>query len=188
MSSYGQNFSFRVPPRADQRKGRFTAPDDADLPIGAPVKADGTTYDALNSLPVQLASADDSPIPGLSGIVVFEHAPAAFAGDDPALTTYSDKVSVPRGKQCQVVSGKGIKVCFRNTSDRTFLNTRDYDGVTFVAGVGATPTVAVGDYLTPGAGNGTSGYWKETSDVADAWLVVTKVDATRHEVEAELLF
>lgn len=186
---YGQNFSFRVPPRADQRKGRFTAPSATDLPIGVPVVvADGAAHDALNSLPVALAAEASAPKPALSGIALYEWAPAAYAGNDPALTTYSDKDYVPRGKQLQVVSGKGIKVVFRNTSDRTFLHVRDYTGRTMVAGAGATPTLQVGDMLTPGVGNGTSGYWKETSDATLAWLRVTKVDAARHEVEAELLF
>jgi hypothetical protein len=57
-----------------------------------------------------------------------------------------------------------------------------------VAGLGATPTVAIGDYLTPGAGDDVSGYWAETATAANGWLVVTKVDADRGELEARLNF
>jgi hypothetical protein len=56
-----------------------------------------------------------------------------------------------------------------------------------VAGLGATPTLQVGDYLTPGTGNDSAGYWAETASAANAWLVVTLVDSARQEVEAELL-
>jgi len=58
-----------------------------------------------------------------------------------------------------------------------------------VAGVSqATPSVAVGDYLTPGDGNDAAGYWKETSTAANGWWVVTSVDSTNGVVEAELNF
>jgi hypothetical protein len=57
-----------------------------------------------------------------------------------------------------------------------------------VAGLGATPTVAVGDYLTPGTGNGTAGYWAETATEANAWLIVTAVNASTGEVEARVNF
>jgi hypothetical protein len=190
MANYGRNFHFRVPPVGGQRAGRYYLAGETDLPIGAPVVVDtsGDEND-LGLLPVELAAADAArPVSGMGGILVYEHGPAAFAGDDALLTTYSDKLDAPAGKAVQVVSGDTVKVVFVNTEDRTFLNTRDYEGRVFVAGAGATPTVAVGNYLTPGAGDGTDGYWKETADVADAWLVVTKVDTDRGEVEARLLF
>ena len=58
-----------------------------------------------------------------------------------------------------------------------------------VAGVSlATPTVAVGNMLTPGTGDDTDGYWKETSDAAEAWLIVTSVDASTDTVEVVLNF
>ena len=58
-----------------------------------------------------------------------------------------------------------------------------------VAGVSiATPTVAVGNFLTPGTGNDTDGYWAETSDAAEAWLVVTAIDAATDTVECVLNF
>lgn len=192
MASYGRNFDFRVPPRSGERAGRFILGGATDLPIGVPVKVDtgeDQSTELTGALTVELATGAQAPVPGLSGILVYEHAPAAFAGDDPFLTTYSDKDTAPAGKLVQVVSGTTVKVVFRNTSDRTFLSTRAYDGRKMVAGIGqATPTIAVGDYLTPGTGDDTSGYWAETGSATNAWLVVTAIDNDRAEVEAQLVF
>lgn len=190
MSSYGRNFEFRTPPISRDRGGRYYLDETAAVAIGAPVVVDvsGDEND-LGLLPVNLATgAQAIPASGMGGILVYEHGPAAFAGDDPWLTTYSDKGEAPAGKAVQVVSGKNVKVVLRNTEDVDFLHGREYDGVTFVAGLGATPTLQVGDYLTPGTGNGTAGYWAETANADNAWLVVTKVDNERGEVEARLNF
>jgi len=190
MTNYGRNFEFRSAPKGAHRGGRYYLTGSTDIPIGAPVKYDsGEDENALGLLPVTLAtSAQNAPKPGMGGILVYEHAPAAYAGNDPWLTTYSDLDTAPAGKAVQVVSGTEVKVVFRNTEDRTYLVTRDYTGRVMVAGAGATPTVAVGNYLTPGTGNGTDGYWAETATAAEAWLVVTKVDTDRGEVEAKFTF
>lgn len=190
MTNYGRNFEFRVSPKGGQRSGRFYLAGGNDLPIGAPVKYDsGEDENALGLLPVTLATGDQvRPVNGMGGIAVYEHGPAAFAGNDPWLTTYSDIDNVPAGKAVQVVSGEDVKVVFRNTNDRTFMNTRDYDGRIMVAGLGATLTVEVGEYLTPGTGTDEAGYWAVTATAANAWLVVTKVDNTRGEVEARFVF
>lgn len=189
MSSYGRNFEFRVPPESAERGGRYYLSGGSDVAIGAPVKVESATENDLGLLPVVLATgAQAKPLSGQGGILVFEHGPAAFAGDDPYLTTYSDKGNAPAGKAVQVVRGFDVKVVLRNTSTSSFLHTTTYTGVTFVAGLGATPTLTVGDMLTPGVGNGTSGYWAETGTAANAWLIVTKVDNTRGEVEAKLNF
>jgi hypothetical protein len=190
MSNYGRNFYFLVPPTGGQRAGRYYLAGETDLPIGAPVLVDASgDEDDLGLLPVELAAADDSrPKSGMGGILVYEHGPAAFAGYDANLTTYSDLSTVPAGKAVQVISGDTVKVALVNTEARTFLNTREYAARTMVAGAGATPTLAVGDYLTPGTGTDGAGYWKETSTEGDAWLVVTKVDTDRGVVEARLLF
>lgn len=190
MSTYGRNFEFRTPPISRDRGGRYYLDSATPVAIGAPVKVDvsGDAND-LDLLPVILATgAQAIPASGMGGVLVYEYGPAAWAGDDPFLTTYSDKDSAPAGAAVQVVSGKNVKVVLRNTEDSTFLAGRDYAGVTFVAGLGATPTVAVGDYLTPGVGDGTSGYWAETGTAANGWLVVTKVDTDRGEIEARLNF
>lgn len=189
MGTYGRNFEFRVTPHGGQRGGRYVLPVDApeDLPIGVPVQvADGAVADAMGLLPVALATGAQEPKKGLSGIVLYEHGPGL--GGDLVLDTYSDRDTVPRGRACQVVSGDAVKVVFRNTEDRTFLQTRDYAGRVMVAGLGATPTLVVGDFLTPGTGDDTAGYWAETANAAEAWLVVENVDAARGEVECRLAF
>lgn len=195
--SYGRNFEFRVPPRSGERAGGFYLDSATDVPIGAPVKVDtagaGPSAGADNDMglaPVVLAVGTQAKPAngGLGGILVYENGPAAFAGDDELLVTYSDKDTAPAGKNVQVVSGTTVKVVFRNTDDETFLNTRDYEGRVIVGGLGATSTLAVGDYLTPGPGNDTAGYWGETSTAANGWLVVTKVDLDRGEVEARFTF
>jgi hypothetical protein len=191
MSNYGRNFELTVPPNGNQRKGRFYNAAGADIPIGAPVTATNGAANSLGLEPVDLQDgAASNPIAGRHGIAVYEYGPNGYAGDDPVLTTYSDKDVVPDGAAVQVVSGTQIKVRLRNTpASSTFLNTRTYTGRTMVAGVGATPTVAVGDYLEPqGTPNDTNGYWVETATLADAWLVVTKVDSDRDEVEAQMMF
>lgn len=186
--SYGRNFGFLVTPKGGQRAGRY-ALDGTSIPIGAPVVITGDS-DALGLLEVTLATgAQAKPAPGKGGIAVYEHAPQAFNGVDPVITTYSDIDRVPAGGAVQVISGSEIKVVLKNTTDTTFLSRANYPAArTMVAGVGATPTVAVGDFLTPGTGNDNAGYWAETSNAAEAWLVVTKVDAARGEVEARLNF
>lgn len=185
--SYGKNFEFRVAPESTDRSGRYYL-DSADaVVIGAPVLLTATGENTLGLAPVALAAADHAtPLPGQGGVLVYEH--IQYIGDDPSLTTYSDKDTAPAGAAVQVVGGREVKIVLRNTSAHTFLNTRSYTGRTMVAGLGATPTLAVGDMLTPGAGNDTSGYWKETSVLANAWAIITKVDATRGEVEARLTF
>lgn len=193
MSTYGRNFEFRVPPVHGERGGRYYLPSTAgaDLPIGVPVRvADGATPSVAftGALPVALATGAQAPKVGLSGIILYEHAPAAYAGFDPALTTYSDIDKAPRGKLVQVIAGGRVKVCLRNTEDRTFLQSRTYEGRVMVAGLGATPTLAVGDLLTPGTGNDDAGYWAETAVLANAWLIVENVDNARGEVECRFNF
>lgn len=198
MASYGRNFDFRVPPRSGERAGRFVltdtglTSDPANLAIGAPViydSAEGVNSDLTDARSVKLATGAQAPAPGRCGILVYEHAPAAFAGYDPFLTTHSDRDTAPVGKLVQVVHGDTVKVVLKNTEDRTFLNTREYDGRKMVAGLGgATPTVEVGEYLTPGTGSDAAGYWAVTASASDAWLVVTAVDNDRAECEAQFLF
>jgi hypothetical protein len=179
MGSYGRNFDFRVVPDERDRRGRIFLDEGADVAIGAPfIIADDADADALrtDALPATLATSSQIPKRGLSGIGIYEW--LDFNQFDPLWTTYSDRDVIPDQRQFQLVSGAGIKVVFRNTAARTFMHTRDYAGRIMVAGMGATPTVGVGDYLTPGTGNDTSGYWAR----------VTNVDALRQEVEAEFLF
>lgn len=189
MSSYGRNFDFRVVPQPENRKGRYVLTNGAAIPIGTPVKvADGAAPNLgfTNALPAQLATGAQTPKRGMTGIAVYEWIDLNQL--DPEYSTYSDRDLVPDTRLFQMVSGPGIKVVFRNTNARTFLTSRSYTGRTMVAGMGATPTVAVGDLLTPGVGSDSNGYWAETATATNAWLVVTLVDAARGEVEAETVF
>lgn len=187
-----RNFEFRDAPEGAQRDGGWISPAAVTLVIGAPVKVNTAVVDTEfgGVLTAQLATGPQAPQPGLSGIAVYEYKGAdGWAGDDPYLTTYSDKDTVPRGELFQVVSGDTVRVAFRNTNAVTFLNNRDYTARTMVAeSAGATPNVDVGSYLSPGVGNDTAGYWSVTTVAANAWLVVTKVDDATGEVEARMLF
>lgn len=186
MGTYGRNFEFRVPPVHGERNGRYVVPaTGTTIPIGAPVAMTaGADNSALGMAPVTLATGATVPVTGVHGIVLYEWAPAWQAGSDPYLTTYSDRDFVPLGAAVQVVSGSQVKVVFTNTTASTFLGTRSYAARTMVGGAG---TVAVGDYLTPGVGNDTDGYWAEGT-AANGWLVVTGVSTTRGEVEARFVF
>lgn len=191
MSNYGRNFEFLVAPLPDQRKGRFYNNEGAVIPIGSPVVATAAAAEnAIGLAPVTLATtAQDRPAQGRGGLAIYEYAPNAFAGTDTFLTTYSDLDTIPDQAAIQLVSGTNVKVLLRNTVDSTYLQTVTYEGRILVAGVSiATPTLAVGDFLTPGVGDDTDGYWTETSTESEAWLVVTKVDFDRDEVEAQMMF
>lgn len=187
MSKYGRNFEFRVPPTAEQAKGRFYL-DGVSLTQGVPVVPSGNVSGELSlAQGVSLKTgATVAPKSGKGGILVFEPT-QAFKGLDSALVTNSSIDMVPSGKLVKVVSGPSVKVCFTNTAARSFMGTA-IPGRTMVAGMGATPTVAVGDYLTPGTGSDGAGYWAETATVAEAWLVVTAVDAANGLVEAQFTF
>lgn len=189
MSNYGRNFEFRIAPQRGQRNGRYVNDSAAAIPLGTPVAVTSDPPDALGREGVEPVTGATQPKRGTHGIILVEHIPpTGMAGSDPFLTTYSDIDTAPVGEQVMLVSGDEVKVVLRNTEARTFLNTRDYPGRVMVAGIGATPTLEVGDYLTPGVGDDTDGYWAETATEAEAWLVVTAVDLDRGEVEARLMF
>lgn len=184
-----RNFDFRVPPVHGQRAGRYYNVSANPIVIGAPVLLSGTTENTLSLEPVALATGSQvAPKPGMGGIAIYEYGPAAFAGNDPYLTTYSDKDTLAAGAALQVVSGSTVKISLRNTVSTVFLGSRTYAGRVMVAGMGATPTVTLGSYLTPGTGDDVNGYWAVTGTAANAWLVVTKVDLARGEVDARLTF
>lgn len=194
MGSYGRNFDFRVMPHSGERGARFMLNPVANIPIGTPVKYDGSidtsSYGSPGVMGVSLALGAQPPLKGLSGIAVYEYAPAAFAGFDPVQTTYSDLDFIPAGKLCQVVHGGSVKVVLTNTTAFTFLNTRNYAGRVMVAGLGGATSADpwVGTMLTPGNGNDTAGYWTSTATSANAWLIVTSADDPNTEVEAVMAF
>lgn len=189
MGTYGRNFEFRIPPTHGQRAGRYAVPSTGTaIPIGAPILATPAgTATSLGMQPVTLVTGATNPVKGASGILVYEWGPAAFAGDDPYLTTYSDKDYAPLGAAVQMVSGNEVKVVFKNTAANTFLINRVYAGKIMVAGLGATPTLAVGDYLTPGVGDSTSGFWAK-GNATNGWFNVTSIDVARQEVEGRMTF
>lgn len=192
MGTYGRNFEFLVVPISHNRGGRYATQSEADydtvIPMGAPVKVVGE--DLLLRQTIELADDGVAPDKGRHGIAIYEHGDGAtWAGDDQNLTTYSDKGVLPFEKAVQVVSGPNVKVLFTNTDAETFLQTRSYTGRNMVAELGGSPSVTTGAYLEPHADpSDTNGYWQVTSTRADAWLVVTRVDSDRNEVEAQMLF
>lgn len=171
MSS-SKNFEFRKDPRSGQRSSRFRLGSEA-VPIGAPVVLSATAdhlTDELGLLEVELATGAQAPEKAVCGIAVFEHI-------DPDEAVYGDVSVCPAGRPVQVTYGDAVKVAFRNTADRTM-----------VAGLGATPTLEVGDLLSPGTGTDEDGYWAANSTASNGWMVVTHVDASVGLVEAEFIF
>lgn len=193
MGSYGRNFDFRVMPFGAGRGARFLLGGATNIPIGSPVKYDGSVDASAYGTGVRgvkLAVGAQAPRPALSGIAVYEHAPNGLAGTDPVLTNYSDIDTVPYGKLCQVVSGDHVKVVLTTTVANTFLHTRAYTGRVMVAGIGGSTSgdAEPGSYLTPGDGTDTLGYWATNSSASNGWLVVTDVSQANLEVEAVMTF
>ncbi len=197
MGSYGRNFGFRIVPESENRPGRFSVPTTGTkIPIGAPIVTNGPAgTDTAGRQIVALAAAGTLARKGQTGILVYEYGPDAYAGFDPQLTTYSDMGDAPLGAAVQMVSGPNVKIVLKNTPEETFLVTRTYAARKMVeeltADKGTTPsTVVVGDYLIPGTGNTTTGFWKVGGGGAtpNGWLVVTKVDDARGELEAHFTF
>lgn len=192
MGSYGPNFDFRVVPDTRDRGARFatqpTAAYATVIPMGAPVKSVGD--DGLNRQWVELADTATPPIKGRVGVAIFEWVDGStWAGDDPLATTYTDKSTLPPDRGIQVISGPSCKVVFRNTDTSTFLNTNTYTGRNMVAELGGSPSVTVGAYLEPHSSpSDTNGYYQVTATLDNAWFVVTGIDSTRQEVEAQFLF
>jgi hypothetical protein len=185
--SYGRNFFFLSTPEGAHRRGRYWL-DDTATPIGAPVKLSATGDDGLGRLGVELATGDQAkPTPGAGGVLVYEY--IQYIGVDENLVTYSDLDLAPAGAAVQVVNGTETKVGYNNTTATTFLTRTGYpDARIMVAGVGATTTVEVGEFLTPGVGNDTDGYWAVTTTPANAWLTVTHVNGDTGLVEAVINF
>ncbi len=157
-----RNAQFLVSPRHGERGSRFVLDTASDaLPQFVPVVVTGAN-DGLGRAVVELATDSggnkDKPLPGQGGILVYEQ--FRYDGSDTAITTYSDKDTVDAGSPVQVITGAGhVKIAYRNTSAATFYTRADYPTArVMVAGVSiATPTVAVGNMLTPGVGNDTDG-------------------------------
>lgn len=185
-----RNFEFRASPNGAQRGSRFTLDTD-DVVIGAPVIVKSGGPDLMGRLTVELATgAQDAPKSGMGGILVYEYAPVAYRGFDQSITTFSDLDFAPGGAAVQVVSGDDVIVAFTNTLQSDFLLRKNYPKARImVAGVSiATPTLGVGDLLTPGVGDDTDGYWAKTTNDSEGWLTVVRVDPTIGLVEAQFCF
>jgi hypothetical protein len=190
MSNYGRYFEFRNSPRPENRYGRALSPN-AVIPIGAPVvagtaapNADGRSVYALKT-----GGQTGRPLPVKNGLAIFEHSYNAYAGFDTELTVPSDFSDIPANSPIQVCHGTNIKVVFRNiTADTVFLGQRTYDDARVMIAPGNLGTLGVGDFIVPGTGDGTSGYWAEGGDADTAWFQITSVDTARGEVEAQMLF
>jgi hypothetical protein len=183
------NFEFRVPPRPNNRAGRYKI-GATPLRIGVPVKVvDDAELDAQGRLELELVTGNvGKPIAGIHGLMVFEPAFSyAFQGRDRRLDTPSDLVEAPANAAVQLVNGDDVKITLRNTDEQNFLGGRLYPAATYVAGLGATPTLGVGDFVGPGAGDIDDGFWAATNE-ANAWFAVVGVDAARQEADLRMLF
>jgi len=185
----GRNFTPRQLPIPENRLGRWVTGDDP-IVIGAPVKASGTVNAEGRHVAVLATGAQNKPEPGMGGILWWEGHIEGYWGVDPVLTRDADITTVPANRPVQVWRGQETRALYTNTVDRTIGNgLRTYEGRIMVAGLSiATPTIAVGNLLTPGVGNDTDGYWAETSTDAQGWLVVTNVDSDLDFVEVQLRF
>jgi hypothetical protein len=186
MSDYGRNFEWLTSPRPEDRLGRYIN-GDADVPQGAPVVVtDGP--DADERLVLGLCTGATEPVKAQHGIILWEQVYEGYVDRDPVLTRWSDLDIVPAGKPAQLISGDYVRAAYRNTEDETFLQTRSYSGRVMVAGLGATLELAQGDFLTPGDGNDTDGYWAKTTNRDEAWLYVWAVLNDVGVVQVQMLF
>lgn len=118
--------------------------------------------DAANPGFLKRPDANEVPSPAC-GVVVYEH--IQRMGSDPFTTTALDFEVVPAGQYAQVMRGPGVKVWFKNTESALSYDGKSRPGRDLVAGLGATPSVAVGDFLTVTAdgtyteGNATNGWF-----------------------------
>lgn len=173
MTTYGRNGSFRASPTPQQRDGHCKT-GNAVLPQFAPVViASQDATDGRNVL--ALAAAAAAPNPN-SGVLIWEEPWFAHAGFDPVMRTSADVDEVPVGSPAQrVLLNSAIKIQLQNTIDDSFDGMRDYDGKAMFNPTDAA-TLAIGDMVTPGAGNYTAGYWKKTATLSLAWGFVAEVD------------
>ena len=191
MGTYGRNFDFRQSPLPQHRLGRFVTGDSA-IPNGAPVIADGDT-DANGRRAFILApSGTARPLPGQGGICLYEQPDAVYRGFDPGITRPSDMIDAPANTPAQMCHGTEVRLALWNTSEDDFRGMRaasPYPARVMVAGAsGATPTVEVDELIGPGVGTDADGYWQVVATEADAWAVVTEVDAEIGLVVAQMLF
>lgn len=182
--AYSRNFGFRSFENIVRLGRQRTPKTGSNIVLGAPVEVDPDNPGFL-----KLAAAGAAVSPG-AGVLVYEHITVAgvggFNGIDLSLTSQSDPPlnTAPLGQYAQIVHGIGTKIWLKNTADKPLYDGRTQVGFTVVAGLGATPTIAIGDFLTP-AGDGT---WKEASGGDGQWLYVEQVDTVAGRVECRFAF
>lgn len=165
-------FGARVSPRHGERSARNTA-DNSGIVIGAPVVATGTKDSRGSLIMTKAAKGANKPLPGLGGVA---NRDPLFRADEFAIITHTNQYEITEGMPFQVWSGSTVKIFLSNIN-----------GFVAVDGLGgATNTVNVGDFLTPGDGNLEDGIWEVTADAAKAWLVVT--DVSGDSLDARLNF
>lgn len=187
MSTYGRHVELRQSPLPQHRLGRYKV-GASDILQYAPVKVVGDP-DVDGRLTLELCTGATQPKLTRHGLVCWEQVYEGWQGRDMIMERFSDLDMAKAGKPCQLVHGPEVRIAYRNLSAVDFLNgLNTYAARTVVAGLGATPSLVGGEWLTPGVGNDTDGYWAETSVEAEAWLVVTHVRLDEQIVEAEMLF
>lgn len=187
MGNYGRHVNVCQPPLAEHRAGQYIAGE--DLVQWCPVVASGNP-DANGQIEVNKETGATVPLIGVHGLVCYEQPDANFVGYDPLLTRASDMGDIPAGSSVQLVRGPETVLEFRNFPEVTsFHGMRDYPARIVIAGVSiATPTLAVGNLLTPGVGDDTDGYWAETANEDEGWLRVQSIDTDLGLVVAQVLF
>lgn len=175
MTTYGRFASFRASPTPQQRDGHCKT-GNAVIVQMAPVVINGQS--AVDGRNTMVAAAEAAAPKAGSGVLIYELPYGWDIGRDGPMTTASDIDTCPANTPAQRVQlHSNIKILVQNLSSADL----DYDGMRTYAGRNMfkpadLASLAVGDLVTPGAGNDTDGYWKKTTDPALAWGEVAEVD------------
>jgi hypothetical protein len=185
MGVYGRNAWWLTPPEPSDRRGRYVLGD--DILIFSCVTA-GTDLDDNGQRELQQAAQNTPPKLGKHGILIYENPFGTAPGFDPVQYAFGDFDTAPVGQPAQLVSGRGLKFRLKNTAEEVVQGQRTYAARKMVAGLGgATPTVAVDDFIGPKTSpTDATGWWQECTE-ANAWAIVTAVYDT-DELDAELVF
>lgn len=169
------------------REGRLRAPATGTFILGSGVEQNLTTPGEIQEITNNAIGAVGADTARANlGILWYEHDAQEMEGQAAFGTFPMDYNTAANGRLVQVLSGKGVKVWFRNTDADTtepglnYSNTRP--AVTMVSELGST--LAVGDLL---GWDDTAHAWAVTTTAAEAVMVVTSVDNTAGVCEAELL-
>lgn len=124
---------------------------------------------------------------GNVGILWYEHDAQTY--NDPAHGGAAGQLPVdldtaPGGRMVQVLSGKGVKVWFRNTALDTTEPGLNYPAVRPAVTIWDEAGTTVGELL---GWNSATNQYEVTTDLSEAFMVVTSIDATLNKVEATFL-